>query len=320
MNTLAWPPIPQPHLLWLLFAVAVPLLLAADLLATDISLRAARIKTVAYGAGAALFALALALAPSATAKEDALAFAAAYVVELALSIDNLFVFLLLFDAFAVQKHESRRVLQWGIWGALLLRAACIAAGAALLHQFAWLFYVFGAVLVLSACKLLISQEESHKGAEEMLLVRLARRFLPMATPEAAKARPGAFFVRVAGRIAITPLLLLLVAIEASDIVFALDSVPAGFAITTNPWLIYAANVWAILGLRALYVSVAGALANLRFLRQSLAVILLFVGGKMLLHRYVQIPTGPSLLAILAVLAAGSAASVLWPLPAEQDRS
>lgn len=268
-------------------------------------------KTALYAALATAFALCLRYGANGS-PQHALGFASAYVVEMALSIDNLFVFMLLFDAFRVPPAQARRVLNWGVIGALVMRAACIGAGALLLARFSVLFVVLGAVLLVTAGKLLLQREDHKPDVYKMWPVLVFRRLFSLADDEASAQHPGAFFVRNNGRAMATPLLLVLVAVEASDLIFALDSVPASFALTDEPFLVFAANVFAILGLRSLYFAMAQALGKLRFLRPALAVVLAFVGGKMMLHDRVEVSLGASLGFILATLAVAAAASAAWP--------
>lgn len=316
MYALATSPPPGPLPAWLAMAVFVPLALLWDLgvlgrhnrsPTPTVALR----KTAAYAVLATAFALALRFGPGGS-PTYALGFGSAYVVEMALSIDNLFVFMLLFDAFRVPPIQAHRVLNWGIGGALVMRGVCIAAGAMLLARFSWLFGLLGAVLVITAGKLLFQREDHKPDVHKMWPVLLFRRVFSVADEEAIADHPGAFFVRQNGRHRATPLLLVLVAVEASDLIFALDSVPASFALTDEPYLVFAANVFAILGLRSLYFAMAQALGRLRFIRPALACVLAFVGVKMALHGRWEVPLGASLGFILATLTVAAVASSLWP--------
>ena len=280
---------------------------------TPPSAQAAWARTVLYSALAVAFAGALATRGGAHGMRQAEAFLSVYVVEFALSVDNLFVFLLIFRAFAVAPAQAQRVLLWGIVGALALRGALIAAGGALLSRYAWLFYPVGALLVGTGAKLLFGREAEPTDARQLAPVRLLRRLLPVAGPAQLEGRdPDAFVVRSHGRLWATQLGLVLLAIEASDVVFALDSVPASFAMTDDVALIYAANVCAILGLRALYAALSAALGGLRFLKPGLALILIGIGGKMIGHTWFAVSNGLSLAAIAAILAAAAIASWRWP--------
>jgi tellurite resistance protein TerC len=234
----------------------------------------------------------------------ALEFLTGYVIEKALSVDNLFVFMVIFSTFAVPRPLQHRLLFWGVLGALVLRALFILVGAALLATFHWVAYVFGAFLVATGIKLLLpGGSEVHP--EKNPLYRLFRRVLPT-VPE---MRGGRFVVMEGGRMLATPLLLVLVAVEASDIAFAVDSIPAIFAVTTDPFLVYTSNVFAILGLRSLYFVLARMLGKFRYLEVGLALVLAFVGAKMLLADVYKIPIGLSLLVVALLLLVAIVASM-----------
>lgn len=245
---------------------------------------------------------------------EALRFFTAYVVEEALSVDNLFVFLVLFGYFGVPAACQHRVLFWGIVGAMLMRASFLFAGTALIRQFHWVLYLFGAFLVFTGLKLAVSRGGEVR-PERNPLVRLARRLFPV-TPEFAGSR---FFVLREGRRLATPLLLALVAVETTDVVFAVDSVPAVLAIVPdNLFIAYTSNVCAILGLRALFFVLAGLMRHFRFLRYGLALILAFIGVKMLLSAKHEIPIAVALGVVGAILLAAILASVLVrPKPAAE---
>jgi tellurite resistance protein TerC len=230
--------------------------------------------------------------------QQGLEFFAGYVLEKSLSIDNLFVFVLLFRSFAIPPEHQHRVLFWGVLGALILRGTLILAGVALVHRFHWLIAVFGAILVYTAVKILIHEDEEDRSPADNAVVRWMRGHLPMTdTIEGPH-----FFIYKDGKRFATPLLLALVAAETADLVFALDSIPAVFAVTDDSFLVFSSNVCALLGLRALYFVVRGALMKLRYLKPGLAAILVFVGLKMLLYKWVTLPTGTSLLIIAGILA------------------
>ena len=238
-----------------------------------------------------------------------LEFLTGYLIEKALSVDNIFVFLVVFSYFGVPAAYQHRVLFWGILGAIVFRLAFILAGAALLAAFHWVIYLFGGLLVLTGIRMLRAGEEVHP--ERNRLVRLARRFLPVvATYDGA-----AFFVRQGGRRAATPLLLALLTVEATDIVFAVDSIPAIFAVTSDPFIVYTSNLFAILGLRALYFLLAGILDRFRYLKVGLSVVLVFVGVKMLAADIYKIPIGVSLVVVAALIGGAVIASLRRPLPA-----
>ena len=228
-----------------------------------------------------------------------LEFFTGYLIEKALSVDNLFVFLVVFSYFAVPPALQHRVLFWGILGALVMRGLFIAAGTALLESFHWMLYVFGAFLLLTGIRLLIRRERSFSPQNNPLL-RLFSRLVPVVS----EYRGGSFTVVESGRRCATPLLLSLVAVEASDLVFALDSIPAIFAITRDPFIVFTSNIFAILGLRSIYFLLAGAMSNFRHLGAGLALVLSFVGLKMILSGIYELPVAWSL-AIVALLIAGS---------------
>ena len=234
-----------------------------------------------------------------------LEFLTGYLIEKALSVDNLFVFLVIFSAFAVPVAYQHRVLFWGILGALVMRAIFIALGAALLESFHWVIYVFGGLLVLTGIKLM-RERGQHADPTRNPIFRFFRRMVP-AVDEYHGSR---FTVLKAGRRYATPLLLVLVAVEATDLVFAVDSIPAIFAITKDPFIVFTSNVFAMLGLRALYFLLAGVMARFRYLKVGLAMVLVFVGGKMLVTDLYKIPVGWSL-AVVALLLGGSVAASLW---------
>jgi tellurite resistance protein TerC len=239
--------------------------------------------------------------------ERGLEFLTGYVIEKALSVDNVFVFLVLFSFFAVPAAYQHRVLFWGILGALVMRAIFIMAGAALLQRFHWIVYVFGAFLVVTGVKLLLHREgEVHP--ERNPAYRLFRRFVPAVT----EYRGSRFTVVENGRRYATPLLAVLVVVEATDVVFAVDSIPAIFAVTRDPFIVYTSNIFAILGLRALYFLLAGVMDKFHYLKVGLAIVLCFVGAKMLLVDVYKIPIVASLAVVASLLAGSVVASLLWP--------
>ena len=227
---------------------------------------------------------------------------AAYLIEKSLSVDNLFVFLLIFGTLKIPANEQRRVLTWGIAGAILTRGVLIFAGAAAVKEWHSLLYVFGGLLIVAAVKLLHEPEEK---AENRMVVWLSR-YLPW-----SKTLDGHhFFTKRNGRWLGTPLLLALIAIELTDVVFAIDSVPAAFAVTEEPFIIYSSNVFAVLGLRALYVVLVGAIAKLRYLRYGLSAVLAFAGGKMLAASWIKITPLVSVGVIAVMIGASVVASVV----------
>ncbi len=299
-------------LLWIGFILFVLSMLALDLgvfhrKSHTVSLRESAIWSVVWVSLALIFNAGVWYFSGST---KALEFLTGYLIELSLSVDNLFVFALLFSYFAVPQEYQHRVLFWGILGALAMRAIMIGAGVYLLSHFAWLIYVFGAFLIVTGIKMLLNKgEEIHP--EKNPLVRLVRRFLPVTkTYEGDK-----FLVRNQGRLMATPLLLVLVLVEGTDLVFAVDSIPAIFAVTTDPFIVYTSNVFAIMGLRSLYFALSGVMNKFHYLKVGLGVVLAFVGVKMLLgHTAYKIDTLVSLGVIVTVLAVTVVASLLRPVP------
>ena len=295
--------------LWIGFAVLVMLLLGADLAQQLAQQRSGRTPSPAQ---AGRFCLVVLLVASAFAgaityllgREAGLTFVTGFLVEEALSVDNLFIFLVIFDFFKVTPQQQQRVLLWGVLGALVMRAACILAGSALVRAFHGLFYLFGAILVYTGIKLL-RPDTGHFSPESSRLVRLYRRFIPCTDTFVGDR----FMVATPSGLRTTPLMLVLVVVEASDIVFALDSIPAIFAISTEPFIVYTSNVFAILGLRSLYFVLAGLMHELRYLRVGLGLILAFVGGKMLLADSLPIGTLTSLAVIVFLLGGAIIASL-----------
>jgi tellurite resistance protein TerC len=241
--------------------------------------------------------------------QKGLEFLTGYLIEWSLSVDNIFVFLLIFSYFAVPAQYQHRVLFWGILGALVMRAIMIALGAALITEFHWVIYIFGALLIASGIKMAL-QKESGLHPENNPLVRLFRRIMPVT----ADFGGGKFFVLRNGVRYATPLFIALLMVESADLMFAVDSVPAIFAITTDPFIVYTSNVFAILGLRSLYFALSGVIQRFHYLKVGLSVILVFVGAKMLLTDFYKVPTLLSLGVVLFVLAISVVASLLRPAP------
>jgi tellurite resistance protein TerC len=229
-------------------------------------------------------------------------FLGAYLLEKSLSVDNLFLFLVIFGALGIPRSEQRRVLTWGILGALVTRGAFIAVGAAVLSRWHWVAYVMGAILIITATRLLREPEEKP---ERRLLVWLEKH-----VPWTRELSGHRFFARVGGRWKATPLLLALIAIELTDVVFAIDSVPAAFAVTTEPFLVYSSNVFAILGLRALYNVLAHALQDIRYLRFGLAAVLAFAGIKLIVARWVDVHPLVAVGVIVICIGTSAIASVI----------
>jgi tellurite resistance protein TerC len=237
--------------------------------------------------------------------EQALQFFTGYLIEKSLSVDNIFVFVLIFGAFAVPKAYQHRILFWGILGALVMRGALIFAGAALLERFHWIIYVFGAFLIFTGIRMAF-QSDHAIDPKDNRLIKFVKRFIPIATEYQGER----FFIRQAGRLIATPLFLVLLLVESTDLVFAVDSIPAIFAVTQDPFLVYTSNVFAILGLRSLYFLLAGVIDKFVYLKVGLAAVLTFVGAKMVLVDIYHIPTTISLAVIAGILTASVVASLV----------
>jgi len=293
---------------WLGFSALVVVLLAIDL---GVLNRRAHVLTIkeatAWSVGLIGFALAFGL--WVLAREGgraALEYYSGYLVELSLSVDNLFVFILIFGYFRVPPAARPKVLKWGILGAIVMRLAMIALGGLLLQRFEWITWVFGGILIITGIRMWVQREE-HIALERNPVVRLARRFLPLSS----SYHDTAFFCkRRDGRHLATPLFLVLLVVEWSDLVFAIDSIPAVFAVTRDPFLVFSSNVFAILGLRALFFVLAGMLDKFVYLRPGVAFILVFVGLKMALSGWIHVPTGLSLGVIIGTLALAVLLSIL----------
>ncbi len=252
-------------------------------------------------------------------------FLTGYLLELALSVDNMFVFILIFGTFAVPKAYQHRVLVWGILGAVLLRGLFIAAGTAIVSRFHWVLYVFGLILLYTGGKLLFTRDdEEDKDLEESRVVKLVRRGLGGRLTETY--HKDQFFVRETGVLFATPLLLVLCVIEVSDLVFALDSIPAIFAVTTNPFLVFTSNMFAILGLRSIYFVLAHLLPLFRFLKTGVALVLVFISLKILSMDLIHLigwdhfPTSLSLIVVAALLIGSILLSVLIPAPRDEKKN
>lgn len=239
--------------------------------------------------------------------QAALAFFTGYIIEKALSVDNLFVFVLIFSYFAVPAAYQHRVLFWGVLGALVMRGALIGVGAALIKEFHWIIYIFGAFLIFTGARMALHDDEEIQ-PENNPLVNLVRRFLPVTRGYVRDK----FFVRTGSALAVTPLFLVLLIVESTDLVFAVDSIPAIFAVTTEPFLVYTSNVFAILGLRSLYFVLAGVIDKFHYLKLGLSVVLVFVGVKMVIADLYHIPVALSLGVVTGVLVLAVIASLLWP--------
>jgi tellurite resistance protein TerC len=291
---------------WIAFNAMVLALLALDLGVFNRKAHAVTVRE-AMGWSAVWIALAIAFGlwiGSSMGRQSMLEFYAGYLVEQALSVDNLFVFILIFGYIRIPPELQHRVLFWGIIGALFMRGAMIGAGAVLIAQFHWIIYVFGAFLVFTGAKMAFGGE-SDIAPESNPVIRLVRRFLPLTT----KFHGEKFFVREAvngkvARLVATPLFVVLALVETTDVVFAVDSIPAIFGVTRNPFLVYTSNVFAILGLRSMYFVLAGVIGKFHLLKYGLALVLTFVGGKMLLSEIWPLGIGLSL-AVVGALLVGS---------------
>jgi len=239
-------------------------------------------------------------------RTESLQFITGYVVELTLSVDNLFIFLVIFRYFKVPGEHQHKVLFWGILGALVMRGLFIAAGVGLIHRFSWITYAFGALLIFSGIKLL-RQGDARINPEKNPVLRIFRRFLPVTNEYVG----GQFFTR-RERLYATPLFVVLLVVETSDILIAVDSVPAVLAITLNAFIVYTSNVFAILGLRSMYFALHGMLEKFHYLHYGLSAVLILIGIKMIAAHYVTIPTEWALVSVLAVLGSSIVASLVKP--------
>ena len=237
--------------------------------------------------------------------DPALEFLSGYLIERALSIDNIFVFLLIFSYFAVSAQYQHRVLFWGIIGALVMRGLFIATGITLIEKFHWTIYVFGAFLVFTGIKMAV-QKDNEVHPERNPLIRLVRRYLPVLD----HFEGGKFLTKSKGRLVATPLFVVLLVVEISDVLFAVDSIPAILSITTDPFIVYSSNVFAILGLRALYFAIAGLMPLFHYLHYGLSAVLVFIGAKMLLTEVYKMPVGPALGVVAGILLASMLASMV----------
>jgi tellurite resistance protein TerC len=246
-------------------------------------------------------------------KQRGLEFLTGYLIEYALSVDNIFVFVLIFTYFNVPEKYQHRVLFWGIIGALVLRGVMIVAGSALVTRFAWTLYIFGAFLVITGIRMALQKDDAAYNPERDPVLRLARKIIPVTRDYHGKK----FFVREpqtggGTRLAATPLFIVLLIVDTTDVVFATDSIPAIFAVTRDPFIVYTSNICAVLGLRALYFLLAGIVDKFVYLKLGLSLVLVFIGAKMLLEAVFHIPIGVSLGVVALVLASSIGASIKWP--------
>jgi tellurite resistance protein TerC len=300
---------------WVGFNVVVLAILALDLgvlhrKSEKVSLREAAIWSGVWVALSLCFALAIYLNMG---RESGLEFLTGYLIEYALSIDNIFVFVLIFSYFSVPEKYQHRVLFWGIIGALVLRGVMIVAGSALVTRFSWTLYIFGAFLVFTGLKMALQKDEAAYNPERDPILRFARKLVPV-TPD---YRGDKFFVREPDakgklRYAATPLFIVLLIVDTTDVVFATDSIPAIFAVTRDPFIVYTSNICAVLGLRALYFLLASVVDKFVYLKLGLSLVLVFIGAKMLLEHFLHIPIVAALGVVGLVLGSAIFASVKWP--------
>lgn len=300
---------------WIWFNVAVLALLALDLgvlhrKSSKVSLKEAAIWSGVWVALSLCFALAI---YRTMGKQSGLEFLTGYLIEYALSVDNIFVFVLIFSYFSVPEKYQHRVLFWGIIGALVLRGVMIVAGSALVTRFAWTLYIFGAFLVFTGIRMALQKDDAAYNAERDPVLRLARKLIRV-TPD---YRGDKFFVKEPDktgrmRFAATPLFIVLIIVDTTDIIFATDSIPAIFAVTRDPFIVYTSNICAVLGLRALYFLLASVVDKFVYLKLGLSLVLVFIGAKMLLEHFLHIPIVAALGVVGLVLGSAIFASVKWP--------
>jgi tellurite resistance protein TerC len=296
-------------LLWLLFNVFVLAAVALDLGVFSrrlhkVELREATISSVLWVTLSVIFGVGIL---HYAGRQPAIEFFTGYLIEKALSVDNLFLFLVIFRTFAIDERFQHRMLEWGILGALVMRSVMIAAGAVLIERFSWVLDVLGAFLVYVGIHMLFAKKEKAR-PERNAIARFAGRRLRISHDYQGEH----FFTRVGGRLYGTPLLLVLVIIEITDVTLAIDSIPAVFGITSDPFIVYTSNVFAILGLRAMYFLLAGVLNRLRFLTVGLSFVLMFIGGKMIAGHWAHVPEHVSLLTVGGILLLALLASLLFP--------
>jgi tellurite resistance protein TerC len=302
--------ISNESLLWVVFSVVVFALLALDLgvfhkKSHVISIKEALIWSAIWILVAFVFCLAIYLWQG---PDMALAFTAGYIVERSLSVDNLFVFMVIFSYFKVPAAHQYRVLFWGIIAALVMRGIFVIAGITLIEKFHWVIYIFGAFLIITGIKIALRKEDKDVDMSRNPVLRLCKRCLPTTDHYDG----GKFFTKIDGRLALTPLFVVLLVVETSDVLFALDSVPAVLAISLDPFIVYTSNVFAILGLRALYFALAGCMLIFHYLNHGITLILIFVGLKMLLTGVYEMPVSVALGVIATILLGSMALSILKP--------
>lgn len=296
-------------LLWILFNIFILLMLALDLGVFQrkthiISVKEALIWSAVWVILSLLFNMFIYFDMG---EQKAIEYFTGYLIERSLSIDNIFVFVLLFSYFKVPPEYQHKVLFWGVIGALILRASLIGVGVVLIHQFSWIIYIFGGFLVFTGFRMAM-QDDGHIDPEKNIVIRLYKKFFPVTT----EYDNGNFFVTKKNKKYATPLFVVLIATEFTDLVFAFDSIPAIFAITSDPFIIYTSNIFAILGLRAMYFALAGIMDKFHYLKVGLSMILIFIGFKMLIVDIYKIPIGYSLGVIAIILTASVVLSLAKP--------
>jgi tellurite resistance protein TerC len=294
---------------WLGFTLLVVLMLAIDLGvfhrdAHEVKFKEALIWSIVWTSLAAIFCLCSAFW---FGKTHALEFATGYIIEWALSVDNIFIFVIIFTYFAVPKNLHHRVLFWGIIGAVVMRAIFIFAGTALLQRFHFVMYFFGALLLFTSFRLFI-QKETDIHPDRNPILRLFRKFFPVVS----KFHGANFWVKENGRWHATPLFLVLLVVEVTDLIFAVDSIPAIFAITSDPFIVFTSNIFAIMGLRSLYFLISGVMDKFHYLKIGLATVLAFIGTKMLIADFFKIPTVLSLIIVATLIFGSIIVSLLHP--------
>jgi tellurite resistance protein TerC len=300
-------------LLWIVFNVFVLASVALDLGVFSrrlhkVEMKEATISSVVWVALSILFGIGIL---HYWGRQLALEFFTGYLIEKALSVDNLFLFLVIFRTFAIDERFQHRLLEWGILGALVMRAVMIAAGAALIERFSWVLYLLGAFLIYAGAHMLFAKKEQVH-PEQNPIVRFATSHLRVTRDYHGER----FFARIGGKLFATPLFLVLVVVEMTDVTLAIDSIPAIFGITTDPFIVYTSNVFAILGLRAMYFLLAGVLNRLRFLSVGLSLVLMFIGGKMITGYWYHVSEIASLLTVAGILTLALVASLLFPAKAQ----
>jgi TerC family integral membrane protein len=300
---------------WIGFNAVVLSILALDLgvlhkRGKKVSVREAAIWSAVWVALSLSFAFAI---YRTMGKQSGLEFLTGYLIEYALSVDNIFVFVLIFTYFNVPENNQHRVLFWGIIGALVLRGVMIVAGSALVTRFSWTLYIFGAFLVFTGISMALQKDEAAYNPEHDPVLRLSRKLIPVTND----FHGDKFFIRQPSpkggdRLAATPLFIVMVIVNTTDIIFATDSIPAIFAVTRDPFIVYTSNICAVLGLRALYFLLAGVVDKFAYLKLGLAVVLIFIGLKMLLEHFIHIPIVASLGTVGGILGASILASIKWP--------